>query len=49
MPRVSISELLKEAAINGTITCPKCGRELELDNPKCSCGWENILVEGCWV
>jgi len=38
-----LSELLKAAAIDGVITCPKCGNSLEPDAEKCGCGWKNIL------
>ena len=40
-----ILELLGQAAIDGVITCPKCGNRLEPDAEKCSCGWVNELRE----
>lgn len=33
----------REAATDGFIHCWKCGRTLEPDSEKCSCGWRNPL------
>jgi hypothetical protein len=38
-----LNKLLKEAAIDGVIHCPK-GHGLEPDAPVCQCGWKNPLV-----
>jgi hypothetical protein len=38
-----IEKLLKQVAEMGAIECPKCGKDLEPDAEKCSCGWENPL------
>ena len=41
----TLEDFLKEAAIEGIITCPSCGSLLEPDCPECGgCGWENPLV-----
>ena len=37
-----IEALLREA-IDGLITCPDCGSDLEPDAEKCPCGWRNPL------
>jgi len=38
-----IDKLLRQAAYDGVIECPKCGCNLEPDAEKCQCGWINIL------
>jgi len=38
-----IEKLLRDAALEGVIKCPK-GHLLEPDNPQCQCGWKNPLV-----
>lgn len=38
------TRLLKQASKDGVISCPKCGLHIEPDAPKCSCGWENLLI-----
>ena len=43
MVKNKIDQLLKQAAYDGVIECPKCGRNLEPDAEKCSCGWVNPL------
>jgi len=45
----NLTKLLRQAASEGVITCPNCGRTLEPDAPKCVCGWENRLVKEGWV
>lgn len=41
-----VLEILGQAAIDGVITCPKCGTLLEPDADKCpECGWNNVLKE----
>lgn len=44
-----LEQLLKQAALDGVITCPKCHNNLESDAEKCSCGWKNPLPEGGWI
>ena len=39
-----LENLLSEA-IDGIITCRKCGNSLEPDAEKCKCGWVNPLIE----
>ena len=38
-----MEDLLMEA-LDGIITCKKCGNSIEPDCEKCSCGWKNPLV-----
>jgi len=40
-----LGDLLKQAALEGVITCPKCSSSLEPDAERCSCGWKNVLVK----
>ena len=47
--KTNLYKLLKEAAFEGVITCPQCGRSLEPDADECPCGWKNVLVEGGWI
>ena len=42
--RETINELMEEAIMEDSITCPECGEILEPDEAKCSCGWKNPLV-----
>ena len=39
-----LEDIMKEA-IEGLIYCRDCGNTLEPDNPECSCGWKNPIVE----
>lgn len=45
MNQRSLTKLLREAAIEGVITCPKCENQIEPDAEKCHCGWKNPLRE----
>jgi len=40
-----LDELMQEAMLEDSITCPECGEILEVDAAKCDCGWENPLVK----
>jgi len=40
-----MESILEEAALDGVITCRKCGNRIEPDCDKCSCGWKNPLIE----
>lgn len=40
-----IDELMQEAMLENSITCPECSEILEVDDAKCTCGWENPLVK----
>lgn len=40
-----LEKLLKQAAEEGVIKCPKCGNSLEPDAEGCYCGWKNTLLE----
>ena len=42
--RELINRLMEEAMTEESITCPECGEILEVDDAKCPCGWENLLV-----
>ena len=44
-----LEHLLKQAAEDGIITCPKCGCSIEPDSEKCSCGWRNPLPAGGYI
>ena len=39
-----MEELLEQAAVEGIITCPECGNNIEPDCPKCQCGWKNKVL-----
>lgn len=45
----NLTKLLKQAALEGVITCPVCGRSLEPDADECPCGWKNRLVKEGWI
>jgi len=38
-------EIMQEA-VDGIISCRKCGNSIEPDCPKCVCGWINPVVAG---
>ena len=38
-----ISSIMMEALENGCIECKKCGNNIEMDAPKCFCGWKNPI------
>ena len=38
-------ESLLEEAMDGIITCRKCGNSIEPDCEECICGWKNPLIE----
>jgi len=40
-----MESILREAAMEGVITCPVCGNRIEPDCDECCCGWVNPLVE----
>ena len=40
-----INDLMEEAMEEDCITCPECGEIMEVSDPKCECGWENLLVK----
>ena len=40
-----IEEILEQAVMDGMITCPKCGNNIEPDAEECICGWLNPIVE----
>lgn len=43
-------KLLKGAAEDGVIVCPKCAAKIEPDAKNCGeCGWENILVKEGYI
>ena len=35
---------IMEEALNGVITCRKCGNSIEPDCEECYCGWKNPLI-----
>lgn len=37
--------VLEQAAMEGMITCPDCGNNIEPDADECHCGWKNPLIE----
>jgi len=39
-----MNNILEEAAIDGIVTCQKCGNRIEPDCEECYCGWINPLV-----
>ena len=41
---MSLESLLEEAALEGVITCPECGKCIEPDAEACCCGWDNPLI-----
>lgn len=40
-----LNDLMEEAITEDSITCPECGEVMEVDDVKCICGWENLLVK----
>lgn len=43
--KVTLGDILEEAAEQGVITCPRCGNTIEPDGEECGdCGWRNPLV-----
>ena len=39
-----VMELLRQAQLEGVLTCPKCGTKLQIRAKHCAkCGWENLL------
>ena len=42
---MEIESVLREAAMDGIISCPACGNRIEPDCEKCCCGWVNPLLE----
>ena len=45
MDKELIDQLMQEAMLEESITCPECSEILEVDDAKCPCGWENLLVK----
>ena len=44
-----MKNIFEQAALEGVITCRKCGNEIEPDAVKCFCGWKNPLVKGGFI
>ena len=39
-----IEEYMEEVNEYGYMYCDNCGNSIEVDCPKCSCGWENPIM-----
>lgn len=43
--KAEVDRLMSEAMTEESITCPECAEVMEVNDTKCECGWENILVK----